>query len=633
MTALHLVNGIAYGNLLFLMAAGFTLIFGVLRVINMAHGSLYLLGAYVAISTAESGGGFLTGILAGAAVAATLGALAERSLLYRLQGDYLAQVFVTIGLYLIVSDLALWWWGGGPKIMPLPSWLDFGVMIGPFRYPGDRLVLILVGPVAAVILWYWTERTLLGARIRAAVDDEEIAQAIGISVPSLRVVVFAIGSLLAGFSGALGSTFVGAKPGLDIEVFLLALVIVVIGGPGSLVGSYIAAISIGMLDSIGKSLWPEASLFLVFVPMLLVLIVRPSGLFGRANVGQAAVNARPPISIPIPFVFFHAAGSLRYGINVIPRWAIGASAACLAIAMPWLISDYILSVLTLGLIWSIGAIGLNIMLGYGGMPSLGHAAFFGAGAYIVAAAASAGLGGGTALIAACVLAAFVAVLLAAVALQARHAQFLLVTLAFSQVLWGIVFKWRSITGGDDGLIHSQQFGIQRLFGHAIDAYFSVLGVFFVALAAYCLFDRSNFRVVVTGLRSNEGRLRAFGYNIEIYRGLTLALSGVFGGLAGGLYSIHAGFVSPDLFGLQTSAKMLLMVILGGAGTFFGPIVGAFTLIGLEEVLSGLTARWPTLLGLVYILVTIMTWSGLVLVPSGKRPRHESRRGSIIDSRP
>jgi branched-chain amino acid transport system permease protein len=336
------------------------------------------------------------------------------------------------------------------------------------------------------------------------------------------------------------------------------------------------------------------------------------------------VNSRPPISIPVPAICFNAAGALRRVVKVVPGWALVAGAACLAIAMPWLTSHYVLGVLTLGLIWSIGAVGLNIMLGYGGMPSLGHAAFFGVGAYTVAAAASAGLGGGTALIAACVVAGFVTLLLAAVALQARQAQFLLVTLAFSQVLWGIVFKWRSVTGGDDGLIHSQQFGFQRLFGYATDAYFSMLGVFLVALAAYWLFDRSSLRVVVTGLRSNEGRLRAFGYNVELYRGLTLAISGVFGGLAGALYSIHSGFVSPDLFGLHTSAKMLLMVIMGGAGTFFGPVIGAFTLVGLEEVLSGLTARWSTLLGLTYILVTLLKWSGLVLVPAGGRPRPEGQ---------
>ena len=245
---LYVVNGLAYGNLLFLMAAGFTLIFGVLRVINMAHGSLYLLGAHVAISVAQSGAGIWAGILAGSIVAAAIGSIAERFLLYRLQGDYLAQVLVTIGLFMIIGDLALLYWGGTPRVFTLPPELVYSIPVGALRYPADRLVLLLVGPLIAVALWYAIERTRFGATVRASVDDEEIAQAIGVSVPRLRLLVFATGSLLAGLSGALGATFVGAKPGLDLEVILLALVIVIIGGPGSLVGSYIAALLIGILD-------------------------------------------------------------------------------------------------------------------------------------------------------------------------------------------------------------------------------------------------------------------------------------------------------------------------------------------------------------------------------------------------
>jgi branched-chain amino acid transport system permease protein len=618
MTALYLVNGVAYGNLLFLMAAGFTIIFGVLRVINMAHGSLFLLGAHIAISVAQSGGGILLAIACAALATALLGAMAERLLLHRLQGDYLAQVLVTIGLFLIISDLSTYIWGGTPRVLTLPPALDVKVTVGPFLYPGDRIALIVIGPLIALGLWYLTERTIFGARIRAAVDDEEIAQAIGISTPLLRVMVFALGSLLAGFSGALGATFVGAKPGLDLEVILLALVVVVIGGPGSLVGAYIAAISIGVIDSVGKSLWPEASLFLLFVPMLIVLMVRPNGLLGRNFTSQGTLSERPAIAIRVPATLFDVGRRLRTTALAVPRPVYGVAALAVALCLPWLASDYALSVVSIALIWAIAAIALNIVLGYGGMPSLGHAALFGAGAYMVAFCALNNIGACASLIVACAAGAVVAAVLSAVSLQARQAQLLLVTLAFSQVIWGVIFKWRSLTGGDDGLIHAQQFEAPKALTHAAGVYVNAAVIFLAAILIYWLFVRSRFRLTLTGLRSNELRLSTFGYNVRFYRFWAFVLSGAVSGLAGGAYAIYAGFVSPDLFGVNTSAKMLLMVIVGGAGTFVGPVVGAFTLVGLEEFLSGLTARWYLILGLIYVIVALALRGGFYLAPPKSR---------------
>jgi branched-chain amino acid transport system permease protein len=614
MTALYLINGVAYGNLLFLMAAGFTLIFGVLRVINMAHGSFYLLGAYLAITVAEHGGGLLLGIVCGAVVAAALGAISERLLLYYLQGDYLGQVLVTIGILLIVGDGVLIFWGGTPQMLVVPPWLDFKISVGPLLYPGDRLLLIAIGPVVALALWYLTERTLIGARIRSAVDDEEIAQAVGINVPRLRVVVFALGSLLAGFSGAVGATFVGAKPGLDLEVILLALVIVVIGGPGSLLGSYIAAVTIGVIDSVGKSLLPEASLFLLFVPMLAVLIVRPAGLFGRVNSMPPVVTPPLSLTLTVPQALRSMWTAVVAHLRAVPLALRGGALLLVAVAMPWLAPDYTLGVISLALVWSIAAISLNIMMGYGGMPSLGHAAFFGVGAYVASAGGFLGMGGYTSIIIGSIIGGVAGAAMAIASLRARHAHLLLVTLAFGQVLWGIVFKWRSITGGDDGLIHSQRFEFPSVFGHTADLYFGIVVVFSVVMVIYLAFARSQFRLVLEGLRSNANRLLAFGYDVTKYRFGAFILAGILGAAAGGSYAIYAGFVSPDLFGINTSAKILLMTIVGGAGTFAGPIFGAFGLVGLEEILSGWTSRWMLVLGLIYILVAMAARIRIRFVP-------------------
>jgi branched-chain amino acid transport system permease protein len=266
------------------------------------------------------------------------------------------------------------------------------------------------------------------------------------------------------------------------------------------------------------------------------------------------------------------------------------------------------------------AISLNIVMGYGGMPSLGHAAFFGLGAYIVAAGASFGLDGYLSIALGSIIGALAGAAMAATSLRARHAQLLLVTLAFGQVLWGIVFKWRSMTGGDDGLIHAQQFGFPTAFGHPADLYFGILVVFLVVMAVYFVFARSRFRLVLEGLRDNENRLLAFGYDVKKYRWGAFVVSGALGATAGGAYAIYAGFVSPDLFGISTSAKILLMTIIGGAGTFIGPILGAFALVGLEEILSTWTARWISALGVIYILVAMATRLRISFVPWPRRSR-------------
>ncbi|WP_170850431.1 ABC transporter permease [Beijerinckia sp. GAS462] len=612
--ALQLVNGIAYGNLLFLIAAGFTLIFGILRVINMAHGSLFLLGAHAAISAATVTQSVWAGILAGSLVAALLGAVIERTLLYRIQGNYLAQVIVTFGVLMIVGDLFQVYWGGTPRIYALPDSLRASVSLGALRYPVDRLILVAVGPAIAIALWFLIERTAIGAKVRAAVDDEEIAQAIGISVPRLRVFVFALGSLLAGLAGALGSTFIGAKPGVDLDIILLALVIVVIGGPGSLVGSYVAALAIGMIDSIGKSLWPELSMFLLFAPMLVVLIVRPYGLFGSPPGVAAAARQIKPISIPAPNWVWRAFDAVRRATAVC-SWPIAvAFALSVAMAIPALGSGFLVTVVVLMLIWSVFAIGLNVMLGYGGMPSLGHALFFGAGAYAMAWSGFAGLSGYVGLVAAIACACAAALFLAAVAVRARDAQLLLVTLAVAQVVWGVVFKWRSVTGGDDGLIHPQAFPLMSTgMSPSTNLYVHVAAAFVLALIAYAWFVRSNFRLLLTGVRTNEPRLLALGYHVDLLRFKAILVSSAFSGFAGGLYAIYSGFAAPELFSVHTSAKVLLMVVIGMAGTFFGPIVGAVTIIGMEEVFSGWTERSNTLLGALYILVALFVFGGIRLV--------------------
>jgi branched-chain amino acid transport system permease protein len=279
------VNSVTFGGLLFLLSAGFSLIFGLMRIPNLTHGSLFMLGAYIGASFVMGLLGFnlnfwLAAILATLAVAA-LGALAERLLLRRLPGDQLAQVLVTLGLSFMAADFCLMVWGGDPLNVATPAGLGGFVRVGLVAFPMYRLAIIVIATVVAIGLWLLLDRTRLGAMIRAGVDDPDMARVVGIRVPQLFTIVFALGAGLAAFAGIIGGPILSVYPGLDQDMLPLALVVVILGGTGSLLGSFVGSIIVGFLYNFGQALLPELAYFVLFLPMLLVLILRPQGLFGR----------------------------------------------------------------------------------------------------------------------------------------------------------------------------------------------------------------------------------------------------------------------------------------------------------------------------------------------------------------
>jgi len=281
---LQTFNGISYAALLFLLASGFTLTFGLMRIVNMAHGSYYLLGGYIGLVVAKTTGSFSLALLAGGAAGALLGFTADKLLIKRTGEDHLAQVLITTGLAYVVGDLALKVWGGDAQKLPIPM-----IMRGVVELPGDivypvfRLFLTSVGVVVAVLLWLLYRRTQIGAAIRAGVDDREMVSATGIHVDRLFIIVSALASFLAGFSGVLGGAFLTVYPGAEWEILVFALVVVIVGGLGSLQGAMIGALIVGLLDAYGRWLLPEMSYFVLFGPMAILLLFRPRGLFGTAN--------------------------------------------------------------------------------------------------------------------------------------------------------------------------------------------------------------------------------------------------------------------------------------------------------------------------------------------------------------
>ena len=278
------VNSVTFGGLLFLLSAGFSLIFGLMRIPNLTHGSMFMVGAYLGTTLLSGALGFTLNFWVAALIAAfevaVLGALMERLLLRRLAGQQLAQVLVTLGVSFMVADLCLMAWGGDPISVATPPRLGGFIRFGAAAAPLYRLAIIALAVVFAIGLWLMLDRTRLGAMIRAGVDDPQMARVVGIRVSELFTIVFGLGAALAGFAGVIGGPILSVYPGLDQDMLPLALVVVILGGTGSLLGSFAGSIIVGFLYNFGQALVPELAYFILFLPMVLVLVLRPQGLFG-----------------------------------------------------------------------------------------------------------------------------------------------------------------------------------------------------------------------------------------------------------------------------------------------------------------------------------------------------------------
>ncbi|HKS86371.1 MAG TPA: branched-chain amino acid ABC transporter permease [Pseudolabrys sp.] len=275
-------NSVTFGGLLFLLSAGFALIFGLMRIPNLTHGSLFMLGGYVgATATLNYGLPFWAGAALAALTVAGFGGVVERLLLRRLSGSLQAQVLVTLGIAFIVADFCLMVWGGDPISVRTPSALAGATRVARLFFPTYRIAIILIAVVVAAILWALLDRTRLGAMIRAGVEDPEMARAVGIRVSRLFTIVFCLGAALAGFGGLIGAPILTVYPGLDFDMLPLALVVVILGGTGSLLGSLVGSLVIGILYNFGQAMLPELAYFVLFLPMVVVLVVRPQGLFGK----------------------------------------------------------------------------------------------------------------------------------------------------------------------------------------------------------------------------------------------------------------------------------------------------------------------------------------------------------------
>ncbi len=278
---IQLLNGLSFSMLLFLLAAGFTLIFGLMKIINISHGSFYLLSAYVGLTILHTTESFILALIGGAIAAALIGMVMQRFFLRRFYLEELQQVLLTFGFVLVIADVCLVIWGGSPQALPGPAGFKGSMWIGKIVFPKYRLLVIMAGVIIGLGLWIFQEKTKVGATVRAGVDDEEMLRGSGINIQTVFTGVFGMGALLAGMGGILGGPFAGVYPGIDLEILLLAMVVVIIGGVGSLKGAFVGSLIVGLLDNFGKALFPELSLFTLFAPMAIIMAIRPTGIFGK----------------------------------------------------------------------------------------------------------------------------------------------------------------------------------------------------------------------------------------------------------------------------------------------------------------------------------------------------------------
>src|SRR5690606_10341002 len=280
--AVQILNGLSFGALLFLLASGFTLIFGLMRIVNLAHGAFYLLGGHVGISVTAASGSYWLGLGCAVAVTALVGFVSERVLLRPVRNNELLEVLVTVGLAFVIADVCLWAFGGNPRAIDVPAYLSGSVALGPVTFPRYRLALVVLAVVVGVGLHLVQSRTRIGAVIRAGVDDREVVSSLGINIQRVFSALFVFGAALAGLAGVAGAGILTLRPGADTDILLFALVVVIIGGLGSVEGAAVGSMLIGLIDAFSRLWLPEFSYFAIFAPMALVLMLRPQGLLGKA---------------------------------------------------------------------------------------------------------------------------------------------------------------------------------------------------------------------------------------------------------------------------------------------------------------------------------------------------------------
>ena len=606
----QLLNGLASASSLFLVSVGLSLIFGVTRTINFAHGSFYMLGAFIAYSSVDVLSphiGFWPALVLAPLACALLGALTEMLLLRRIYpAPELFQLLATFALVLVIKDASLWLWGPEELFGPRAQGMEGSVEILGRQFPTYDLFLIAVGPCVLLGLTLLLTKTRFGTLVRAATQDREMVGALGVNQAWLFTAVFALGTLLAGLAGALQLPREPASLEMDMTTIGAAFVIVVVGGMGSIPGAFIAALLVAELKAV--CIWlgvqeiagveisfSKLTLVVEFLVMAVVLIWRPWGLLGKP---QALARSGGQPEQP-----------LRYAGR-------GASAAWLGLVVALVLlplafgseGSYTTVLLTDIFVAALFAASLHFILGPGGMHSFGHAAYFGLGAYGAALLVrQLNLPMEAALLLGPLVAAAGALLYGWFCVRLSGVYLTMLTLAFAQISWAIVFQWDDFTGGSNGVtgVWPPEWASQ---GAAF--YWLALGVCAIGLYLLRRILFSPLGYALRATRDSALRADAIGIDVRRVQWTAFVISGLFAGLAGALFAFSKGGVAPDSMSVTKSVDGLVMVLLGGVQTLAGPVVGAAAFTWLHDTVARNTEYWRALMGATMLVLVLLAPQGI-----------------------
>jgi branched-chain amino acid transport system permease protein len=618
--ALQLLNGIALGVLYLLIASGLSVIFGMTDIINFGHGALYMLGAYVGLSVFNFAGSFWVALIVAPLIVGVVGGILERTTLHRIYDrDPLYHIILTFGLALMIADAVELIWGKGPQQFSAPEVLSGAMELGPIFYPRYKLFLIVAGAAVALGVWLLFEKTDFGLIVRGGAQSPDTVRIMGINISNYFTLVFVLASILAGIAGVLAGPFLNVTPTMGDSILIVAFITVVVGGLGSFRGSVVAALLIGLLQSLGTVFLPQLTGFTIYILMIGVLLLRPQGLLGEYEVRSESTKVTfSEIINPVPITDRRVLGLIAV-LAVVP------------LGIDTFYSSFFVGLLSLMFIWAILALSLDMVMGYMGLLSFGHAAFFGIGAYVtgltvlnvynsflLAAAVS------------IVLSAVVAYIIGVMSIRLSGVFFAMITLAFAQMFYQLALTWDVVTGGSDGLsIPSMELfglGLVDLGDTVIFYYFSLLVAVGVYAGAVRFLD-SPFGRIVTAIRESERRVSFLGYDTNTFKRRAFAISGAIGGLAGALLAAYQTFVSPSTLFWVVSGDVVIAMMFGGMGTLFGPMIGGAAFVALSEILSSYTDQWRFVLGLLLVLTIMAAPRGLVTVYQSLIERLRERAGS------
>src|ERR1700688_1311447 len=604
------LTGLASAASLFLVASGLSIIFGVTRIVNFAHGAFYMLGAYVAFTLTErfSGAiGFWGGIVAAGLIVAAVGVLVEMVLLRRIyHAPELFQLLASLDESLMVEDLVVLIWGPtvllGRRAPGFKGALDF---FGQ-NIPSYDLFLIGLSPVVLAMLWLMFQRTRWRVLVRAATQDRDMVAALGVNQKWLFTSVFALGVFLAALGGALQIPRDAVHHAMDLRIIVDLFVVVVIGGLGSIIGAFGAAVRGSPRHAFGILVFLKISIILVFLVMAVVLIVRPWGLFGKP---EALARRTPGLSV-----------NVWRPLTANERLA-GVAALVLAAGLPLFGGHYALTFGSEIAIFVIFAASLHFLMAVGGLASFGHAAYFGLGAYGVAFLAKlAGLPMIVCLLLGPLLGLAGAAVFGFFAVQLSGVYFAMLTLAFAQIVWSIAFQWVEVTGGDNGIL-----GVwpEPWAASPSHFYWLSLGMAALAVASLRVIVFSPFGFALRATRDSPLRSEAVGIDGKRIQWTAFVIAGTVAGIAGALFAYLKGSVFPDSLGISLSVDALVMVLLGGVETVSGAIVGAIVYKALNIWLVSQTDLSKLVLGGFIVLIVVAFPKGIVGILETIRHRRQS----------